>query len=167
VTSIPRTALDLARHLRRDEAVAHLDALAAVTGITATDIWPLVERYRGARGIPVARAAIGLMDGGARSPRETALRLLLIDAGLPRPRTDICVSDDEWAARFAMGWDEPMVGVTCEGDEAIDGYRAVQHIESHELFQRLGWFDIRVRTQHAPSFVVHRVRTALRQRGKR
>jgi hypothetical protein len=167
VTSIRRTALDLGRHLHRDKAVAHLDALAAVTKLTATDIWPLVERYRGARGLPAARAAIALMDGGARSPRETSLRLLVTDAGLPRPRTDICLSDDKWSARFAMGWDGPKVGVVYEDDEPIDGHRAVQHIETHELFQRLGWFAIRVRRQHAPSVIVHRVRNALRQRRKR
>ena len=44
---------------------------------------------------------------------------------------------------------------------------AVQHIEREELFHRLGWFHIRVRAEHAPSFIVHRARSALRQRGWR
>ena len=35
VTTPARTALDLARHLPRDPAVAHLDALAAATGVHA------------------------------------------------------------------------------------------------------------------------------------
>jgi hypothetical protein len=167
VTSTPRTALDLARRLHRDDAVAHLDALAAATGLTATDVWQLEERYRGARGMPAARVAIGLMDGGARSRRETALRLLLIDAGLPRPRTNIEVGDEIWSAAIAMGWDGPMVGIDCEEDGPIDGYRAVQHIEREELFHRLGWFHIRVRAQHATRSIVHRARSALRQRGWR
>ena len=34
VTTPARTALDIARHLPRDVAVAHLDALAAATGVT-------------------------------------------------------------------------------------------------------------------------------------
>jgi len=37
VTSPARTALDLARHLPRDVAVRHLDALAGATGVTACD----------------------------------------------------------------------------------------------------------------------------------
>jgi hypothetical protein len=94
VTTPARTALDLGRRLPRNTAVAHLDALAAVTGITATDIWPLEERYRATRGIRAAHIAINLMDGGARSPRETSLRLMLIDAGLPRPRTGIVLRDN-------------------------------------------------------------------------
>ena len=167
VTTPARTALDLARRLARDTAVAHLDALAAATGVTVAEIRTLEERYRSTRGIKAARVAIDLMDRGARSQRETALRLLLIDAGLPRPRTNIEVGDDTWSTAIAMGWDGPMVGIDYEGEEPIDGYRAVQHIEREELFQRLGWFHIRVRAQHATRFVVHRARSALRQRGWR
>ena len=165
VTTPARTALDLGRHLQRDEAVAYLDALAAVTAVTATDIRPLEERYRGARGMPAARVAIELMDGGARSRRESALRLLLIDAGLPRPRTRIEVGDDKWSTTIAMGWDIPKVGIDFEDDEPIVGYRAVQDIEREELFHRLGWFHIRARAQHATRSIVHRARSALRQRG--
>lgn len=163
VTSIPRTALDLGRRLPRAEAVAHLDALAAATGLTATDIWPLAERYRRARGIPAARAAIALMDGGSRSPRATALRLLLVDAGLPKPRTRIFLSDNQWEATIAMGWDAFRVGVDCEEDRS--GLNAAQDIGCHELFQRLGWFQLRVRAHDPSSAIVHRVRAALRQRG--
>ena len=164
VTTPARTALDLARHLTRDAAVAHLDALAATTGVAANDIRAFEDRYGALRGIRAARNAIQLMDGGAQSARETSLRLMLMDAGLPRPRTDVHLSDDEWAARIAMGWDGPMVGVNFENDDRIDGYCAVQRIETHELFQRLGWFLIRVRPQHARAFTLHRVRTALRRR---
>jgi hypothetical protein len=164
VTTPARTALDLARRLPRDAAVAHLDALAAVTGLTATDIASLEERHRATRGIRAAREAFDLMDGGARSPQETWLRLLLIDAGLPRPRTAIHVGDEGWDAVMAMGWDGPMVGLDFEGDDT-DRYRVVQEIESQELFQRLGWFHIRVRPQHTRASIVHRARTALRQRG--
>lgn len=165
VTTPARTALDLARRLPREAAVAHLDALAAVTGITAIDIRSLEERHRAARGIRAARVAVDLMDGGARSPRESSLRLLLIDAGLPRPRTGIILRDDMWGAVIAMGWDGPMVGVDHDEGERIDGYHAVQNIECEELFQRLGWFHIRVRREHNRRSIVHRVRAALRQRG--
>ena len=163
VTTPARTGLDLARHLPRDTAVTHLDALAAVTGVTVTDIGSLEERYRATPGIRAARAAVWLMDGGSRSPRATSLRLLLIDAGLPRPRTDIRLSDDIWEATIGMGWTTPMVGVDCEEDRS--GLNAVQDIACQELFQRLGWFYIRAHPQQSPTFIVHRVGAALRQRG--
>lgn len=165
VTTPARTGLDLARHLPRDAAVTHLDALAAVTGVTPTDIAALEERHRATPRIRAARAAVYLMDGGSRSPRATSLRLLLIDAGLPRPRTDIRLSDDMWEATIGMGWEVPMVGVDCEQDRS--GLNAVQDIACQELFQRLGWFYIRVHSQQNPAFILHRVRTALRQRGWR
>jgi hypothetical protein len=68
VTSAARTALDIARHLPRDIAVAHLDALAAATGVTYDDVTELAQRYRGARGVRRARVALALMDAGAQSP---------------------------------------------------------------------------------------------------
>ena len=66
VTTVARTALDLAaRFLPRDIAVAHLDALACATGVSAADAIALAARYPGARGIRRARVALALMDGGA------------------------------------------------------------------------------------------------------
>jgi len=79
VTTPARTALDLARHLPRDVAVAHLDALAAATGVTFENAVALTDKYRGARGIRRARTALALMDAGAQSPEESRLRLMLID----------------------------------------------------------------------------------------
>jgi hypothetical protein len=38
VTNAARTAFDLGRHLRREDAVVRLDALARATGITAADV---------------------------------------------------------------------------------------------------------------------------------
>ena len=162
VTTPARTALDLGRHLPRDAAVAHLDALGAVTRVAHPEIAILEQRYRGARGIPAARVAIGLMDSGARSPRETALRLLLIDGGLPRPQTAISLSDNLWEATIGIGWEEQKVGIDCE--EHRSGLSAVQDIARQELFQRLGWFYLRAHPQHAPALIVHRARAALRLR---
>ena len=77
---------------------------------------PLPE---GARN-PTRRASQSeLMDGGARIPKETQLRLLLIDAGLPRPRTQIVVSDGVRDAFIDMGWDEPKVGFDYDGAAAL------------------------------------------------
>ncbi|MGV0793629.1 hypothetical protein [Mycolicibacterium sp. XJ1819] len=162
VTSPARTALDLSRHLPRDEAVAHIDALAAVTGVTARQVAVLVERYRGARGIPAAREATALMDGGAQSPQESRLRLQLIDAGLPKPCTNIVVADELWEAAIPMGWPGPKVGVALADDEASDPYLAAQTAATRELFQRQGWILVCALPGHTGSSVIGRVRAALR-----
>ena len=168
VTSLARTALDLGRYLDRDDAVASLDALAAATGITFDDVLPLLDRYRKARGVHRARVALALMDGGAQSPRETWLRLLLIDAGLPPPRTQIRVTDGANTAFIDMGYDEPKVGLDYEGAQhADDRDQYVHDIGRSELVDGRGWIDIKVVAEHGRAFILHRVDEAFTRRGWR
>jgi hypothetical protein len=82
VSTPVRTALDLARHLPGIRAMTHLDALATVTGIEPAAVLALARRYPGARGVRRARAILPLIDAGAQSPRESWLRMVLVDAGL-------------------------------------------------------------------------------------
>lgn len=150
VTSAARTAMDLARHLPRDVAVRHLDALARATGVKARDALALAERYPRARGLRRSEVALSLMDAGAQSPRETWLRLVLIDAGLPAPRTQIRVTDGINEAFIDMGYDEPMVGLDYDGQHhSTDRLRYVHDIGRAELIERQGWIDIRVVAEHS------------------
>ncbi|MGH3677547.1 MAG: hypothetical protein ACRDU5_17775 [Mycobacterium sp.] len=166
VTTPARTALDIGRHLPRDVAVAHLDALTAATGVTFCDAIALADKYRGARGIRRARTALALMDGGAQSPEETRLRLVLIDAGLPAPRTQIRVSDGFNEAFIDMGYDEPMVGLDYEGAHHSENRgQYVYDIGRADLIDRQGWIDIRVVKEHSRRYIIHRVREAFTRRG--
>ena len=166
VTTPARTALDIARHLPRDIAVPHLDALAAATGLAFGDAIDLADKYRGARGIRLARKALALMDGGAQSPEETRLRLVLIDAGLPAPRTQIRVSDESNEAFIDMGYDEPMVGLDYEGAHHSENRRQyVYDIGRADLIEGQGWIDIRVVKEHSRRYIIHRVREAFARRG--
>ena len=144
VTTPVRTAFDIARHLPRDLAVQHLDSLTRATSVTTAEVLLLAEKYLRARGLPRARIALALMDAGAQSPKETWLRLVLIDGGLPAPRTQIRVTDKFSEAFIDMGYDEPMVA---------------------ELVERRGWIDIRVVSEHSRGFILHRIRGALTRRG--
>lgn len=166
VTSPVRTALDLARHLPRDNAVRHLDAFARATGVMACDALSLAERYPRARGLRRSEIALALMDAGAQSPRETWLRLLLIDAGLPAPRTQIRVTDGFNEAFIDMGYDEPMVGLDYDGQHhSTDRPRYVHDIGRAELIDREGWIDIHVVAEHSRRFILHRVSEAFARRG--
>lgn len=152
--------------MKRDAAVAHLDALAAATGVSADDAIALAARYRGARGIRRAAVALTLMDAGAQSPRETWLRLLLIDDGLPAPRTQVRVSDGVQTAFIDMGYDEPKVGLDYEGAHHSENRGQYVHdIGRAELIDRQGWDDLRVVAEHSRAFILHRVRSAFALRG--
>jgi hypothetical protein len=165
VTTPERTAMDLARHSARDDAVPRLDALAAATGVTAEAALTVAARYKGARGVSRARIALGLMDAGAQSPKESRLRLILIDAGFPRPRTQIRVSEGNRVAYLDMGWDEPKIGLDYEGNHHRELRRTyVADIGRYEMIARQGWIDLRVVNEHSRYFTIERVREAAARR---
>lgn len=165
VTAPERTALDLARHLPRGEAIANLDALAAATGFEPAAVLSLAERYAGARGIQRARAALPLTDAGAQSPRESWLRLLLIDAGYPRPATQIPVFDGHTTAFVDLGWDEPKIGLEYEGaHHQSDRGQHVRDIGRYDMLEALGWLIIRVVKEHSRAYILRRVHDAFSRR---
>jgi hypothetical protein len=168
VTTPARTALDLARRLPLGVAVAAVDALTQATEVKMADIELLVDRYSGRRGVRAARAALALVDGGAQSPKETWLRLLLMRAGFPRPQTQIVVRN-EWGWREAyldMGWEDIKVAVEYDGDQhRSDRRQYVKDIRRLEMLdQRYGWLVVRVVAEDHPDDVIRRVREARARR---
>ncbi|HVQ97793.1 MAG TPA: DUF559 domain-containing protein [Mycobacterium sp.] len=169
VTTPARTAYDLGRQLPRLEAVARLDALMWATPFSAEDVLLLAKRYPGARGLRRLRAALPLVNGGAASPKETWLRLLMIDAGLPVPTTQIPVHEN-WRliGILDMGWEKYKVAVEYDGDHHRTDRR--QYVKDQRRLRKLeamGWIIIRVIAEDAPDDVVRRVRGALIGRGYR
>lgn len=166
VSSPERTALNLARWLPRDIAVTHLDSLARATGITEASVLELAAQYPGVRGIRRARVALNLMDAGAQSPKETWLRLLVIDAGYERPKTQLPVTDGSTTAFIDLGWEEPKIGLDYEGDHHRTERRTyVNDIGRYSMIDGLGWIDLRVVAEHRRAFILHRLRAAFLQRG--
>ncbi len=166
VATPARTALDLGRKLRRDIAVRHLDALSRATGVTANHVLPLTERYAGTKGVRLCRQALDLMDAGAQSPKETWLRLLLIDAGYPRPRTQIPLYEyGAPVAHLDMGWPSIRLAVEYDGDQhRTDRGTYVKDMRRAELIDRLGWRNVRVVKEDREIDVLARVRDAWTRR---
>lgn len=166
VTTPARTALDLARRYRVDEAVAAIDALGQATRLKIPDIELLAERYRGRHGIRQARSTLGLVDMGSESPRETWLRLLLIRAGFPPPQTQIPVYDEygQLVAVVDMGWEDRKIGVDYEGAFHRTPKRYQYDLRRADALSDLGWIDVRVCSQDTEGGIVGRVGQARERR---
>jgi hypothetical protein len=169
VTTAARTAFDIGRRLQRDEALARLDALMYATPFSVEDVLLLAKRYPRARGLRRLRAVLPLVDGGAASPKETWLRLLLIDAGFPRPVTQIPVSDGWRPVRILdMGWEELKVAAEYDGDQhRTNRAQYVKDIWCQQKLQRLGWIVVRVISEDRKGDIIARVGDALSRRGYR
>ncbi len=170
LTTRTRTAFDLGRRFERGEAVARLDALMRVQSFSLEDVLLLTKRYRGARGLRALREVLPLVDGGAASPQETRLRLLFIDAGLPRPTTQIPVVEGRGrlVRMLDMGWEEFMVAAEYDGDQhRTSRPQYVKDVRVLPKLERMGWIVIRVLKEDRDDEVIDRARTALTSRGWR
>jgi hypothetical protein len=164
VTSPARTALDLGCWYPTTTAVAAIDALARATNVNAADVELLARRYAGRRGIAGARQAVDLLDAGAQSPKESWLRVVLIQAGLPRPQTQIPVVNEFGSALayLDMGWDDVQVAVEYDGEQhRSDRHQYTWDLRRSEILRRRGWIVVRVVAGDRPADVIRRVRDAL------
>lgn len=166
VTTPERTAFDLGRRSPTGPTVAAMDALLRATAIPVADIAALAGRHPGLRGLRQLEAVLGLVDPGAQSPRETWLRLLLLEAGLPRPATQIPVARQGRVIYYIdLGWEDLMVGVEYDGEQhRTDRRQYTRDIRRSEDLAQLGWLIVRVVAGDQPADILRRVRNALAQR---
>jgi very-short-patch-repair endonuclease len=167
VTTVERTAFDIARSGRLDEAVARLDALGNATGLTPFDVLAVAHRHRGARGLRQLRAALDLYDPGAESRKETWLRLLIIRAGYPRPRTQIPVPRPDGLGWYYldMGWEELKLAAEYDGEQhRNDPEQFAGDIQRSEDLEMLGWTRVRVVKANSSADVLRRLDRAWRSK---
>ncbi|OBF44061.1 hypothetical protein A5787_14105 [Mycobacterium sp. 852002-50816_SCH5313054-b] len=164
VTTPERTAFDIGRRKAMGMAIAYLDALIRATGVEVDDVLQVADQHRGARGLRQLERALELVDPGSQSPKETWLRLLLIQAGLPRPTTQIpvMIAGSARVYYLDMGWEDPMVAVEYDGEQhRLDRLQFTKDIRRSEDLERLGWIVIRVTVSDRPVGIIARVRDAL------
>lgn len=169
VTEIERTAFDLGRRGSIEEAVARLDALARVTHFDMAAVRHVAERHPHTRGLRQLEKVLPLVDAGAQSPRETWLRLLLMRAGYPRPRTQIPVLSPDGRQKYYldMGWEDVMVAVEYEGDQHRTSKEVFAYeIQRSEDIRERGWHVIRVAARSRRTDVLARVQRAWRLPGR-
>ncbi|WP_067966617.1 hypothetical protein [Mycolicibacter icosiumassiliensis] len=171
LTTAARTAFDIGRRLPLKQGVQRLDALMNATDVKVSDVEAVIARHPGARELRQLAKTLDLVDAGAESPYESLTRLLLLQAGFPRPQTQIPIYDDygNVFARIDIGWPEFLVGVDFEGAHHwTDPKQREWDLERAALIAERGWLDIRLasRTLHnRPRVFLDRVGAALVDRG--
>lgn len=138
---------------------------------TVEELHDAVRRYAGRHGAKRLRAAAELVRPRTDSPKETAVRLALVRAGLPEPRINLPVMDAEGRViRLGdMVYEQQRVLVEYDGDQHrtdLDQYD--KDVDALERAAAAGWLVIRVRARHLrhPEQVAARVAAALRSRSR-
>lgn len=119
VTGPLRTAYDLARRLDLVEAVVAVDRLANRYRFSPDLLINFAVHYPRARGNRRIADVLAHADRYSGSPMESRLRMLLVGAGLPRPRVQWAVQDPpaRTAVWLDMAYPEAMIGIEYEGEE--------------------------------------------------
>lgn len=171
LTTRLRTAYDLARLVRLDDAVVAVDSLARAgqfDGVALERFAVALGKARGCRNVPIVA---GLVDPRSESPMETRVRLVVVRAGFPPPVSQYEVWDGPWlVARLDLAWPEWKVALEYDGrDHAVDDRRG-RDVERIDALRALGWVVITVTARQyfrTPRWIERRVREELTARGAR
>ncbi|WP_342000557.1 hypothetical protein MRBLWH7_001407 [Microbacterium sp. LWH7-1.2] len=121
----------------------------------------------------ILRKALVRARGGVRSPRETRLRLLLVDAGLPEPEINWTLRDHRGSGVAELDLAYPRWRVAPEYDgrvHADDARQFAKDADRWDLIRSLGWDHVRILNHHMRGrgdLAVAKVRDALTRAGWR
>lgn len=167
VTTPARTAVDLARRYPLDTAITAVDGLARVTRLTVDAIEDAAVRHPGRHGLSRVREVLSFVDPGAASPRETWLRLIVVRAGYPRPRTQLPVLNEYGVliGTVDLGWAEHKIALEYEGKQhRLSAQQFDTDIRRYDEMIDLGWAVIRVTSRDSEATVRLRLADAWNRR---
>ncbi|MES9538492.1 hypothetical protein [Actinomadura sp. NPDC000600] len=169
LTCLARTALDCARWLPRCEAVAALDQFLR-RDVDVGELAAMARTLPGYRGNKRLRQILRLGDRGAASPGESWIRVAVVDAGFPRPETQIPVQGPRGHPLYVdLGYRDFRVGLEYDGERHHAGRVARAHDTRRRdwLAKEMGWEIIPVTKNFLtrPTPYLAALLTALQQRG--
>lgn len=174
VTTPLRTALDLGCALPRHRALGALDELARKHGLASADLARECGRYRGRRGVVQLRELAPLVDPLAESPRESWVRLAIIDAGLPTPTLQWKVIERGVEIfRLDLAYPHHLIAIEYDGKDAHERTEEqIRYDEERRTWLRDHGWDIIVVTRRdlrdgADAEWLLRLRESLRPRTQR
>jgi hypothetical protein len=141
-TTSLRTAIDLARKRSRVRALGALDAMLHTGDFSHDLLLDEIARFRGFRGVIQLRSLAPIADARAESPAESAMRLIWIDAGLPKvtPQISVCNSLGVEIYRLDMGLPEIRYAAEYDGVEWHTSTEQRAHDrDRRERLRREGW----------------------------
>lgn len=141
VTSPVRTAYDLARRGDLVERVVAVDRLANVHRFSPDLLLHFSARNPGTRGNQLIPYVLAHADRRAGSPMETRLRMLITQAGLPRPQVQWAVQDErtQTAVWLDLAWPNLMIGVEYEGEKHTDPDQVLRDVGRYTGLVDKGW----------------------------
>lgn len=162
--------LELVATLDRTDRVVLGDALLHRNLTTPPAIEKLARGNPGRRGVRRAVDTLTLLEPRAESPMETRLRLIIADAGLPRPLVNADVYDDwgEWIARPDLLYPQARIAIEYEGaHHRTDAAQLSHDLERGDLLAQYGYLMLRYQARHVfrePYRIVDGVGYALARR---
>lgn len=148
VTSALRTFCDLGALLTLPQLVAVGDQLAHIDPerFGRDHLAAAADAWTGRRGIRSLRRAIELVDPASESPKESELRVLLIEAGFPHPVSQHVVRDlgGAFVARVDLAYPESRIAIEYEGDHHRDRDQWRADLARRRRLEALGWRYITV-----------------------
>jgi very-short-patch-repair endonuclease len=141
VTTPLRTAYDLARRGDLVEGVVAVDRLANVHRFEPDLLLNFSARYRGLRGNELVPRVLAYVDRRSGSPMETRLRMLIVQAGLPKPEVQWVVQDEHTrtAVWLDLAWPDLMIGIEYEGERHTEPDRVLRDVGRYTGLVDKGW----------------------------
>lgn len=163
-----RLFVDFGRELQLAWLVAYGDAGLRAGLLDHRQIVRALAESRGHRGICRARQALTLLDARAESPRESIMRVLLVEVGIIHAVPQFVVTDKKgrFVARVDLGFVEERVAIEYDGAHHLTPQRQALDALRRQRLEMLGWLVVTVNREdiHRPQRLITRVRTALASR---
>ena len=136
-----RCAVDLARRLRRLDALSCLDSALSDEVCTTEELTAEVALHDGLRGVRQARELIDWADPRPECPQESHLRLVLLDGRLPPPEPQVWVDNGYGTPmyRLDLGYRERRIGIEYDGSSHLDVSRMTNDRYRHNWLVAHGW----------------------------
>jgi hypothetical protein len=146
LTSPARTAFDMIQRSDRISGVVGLDTMLQRQIVSMQSLADYAMTVAGRPGSVMFRSAIELADPRTESPMETRCRLVIVDAGLPRPIAQYVVrdADGRFVARLDLAYPAHRVGLEYEGDHHRERVTFRRDIARVNALIALDWIIVRV-----------------------
>jgi Protein of unknown function (DUF559) len=167
VTTLERTAWDVAALENVKDAVACLDAMAFAGELTEQVLRRVAGSATRTWGSRRVRRALSLVDGRAQSPPESWVRVACHLAGLPAPVPQfVVIEGGVFLGKVDLAWPEVKLVVEYEGPHHFDAAQIEEDDARYAALQAAGWRVIRLANADLRDLdaVVDRIREALARR---